>query len=142
MTRTGTRLCIAAVALLLFVNGCAMTSSYDPRFDRDLTGLRDELDAFLVSLEATAGTPAGTWAEHEAFYDGLWASFEGLRQRAEAKDSNGPTVLSLSALGQNLHRLESLHRQGVTKEEVSVLRKILCPQLDALCELASAQGKE
>lgn len=142
--RTSSRFWISFFALLAFIagcTGCATTAGYDPDFERDLTVLRDQVDAFLAQLETTAGTADGAYTRHEAFYAGLWVSFDALRQRAEASPVNGTTVTALAALGENLQRLESLHRQGLTKAEVPVLRKILCPQFDALCQLETAKGK-
>lgn len=130
--RATTRILLAALVFFLAA-ACAATADYDPQFDRDLVALRAKVDGFLVQLEQTAGTEGGTYAAHEVFYDELWVSFDALRQRAEVRPTNGPTLTSLDALAENLRRLEALHRQGLTAPEVPVLRKIIGPQFEALC---------
>ncbi|HEX6160767.1 MAG TPA: hypothetical protein VF111_11415, partial [Thermoanaerobaculia bacterium] len=125
---------LIALMVFLLAAACAITSQYDPALDRDIVALRDRVDGFLVQLEGKAGTAEGVYALHQPFYDELWIALDALGGRG------GKTGAALTALAENLRRLESLHRQGLTRAEVPVLRKILGVQFDGLCQQA-AKGR-
>lgn len=139
MNRSPNRLLVSLIVFVI-AGACAMSTHYDPRLERDLVTLRDRVDGFLVQLETQAGTPEGEYAVHEPFYEELRATLDSLRGRVETTPVNAPTRVAFAGLSENLLRLESLHRQGLTRGEVPVLRKMLTIQLDQMCDLA-AKGR-
>jgi len=82
------RLCgVAALLLLsLAVSGCAVTMvpPYDEQIDTGLTQLYGDTVVFVDNMIASAGTPEGTYAQNQAFYNEALGTIESLSVRAEA----------------------------------------------------------
>jgi outer membrane murein-binding lipoprotein Lpp len=108
-------LCVSAVAISsVALSGCTVTlvSAYDPVTDQTATDLQAKVDTFLLKMAGLAGTPAGNYANNQAFYDELSGSIDALHSRAEAIPQNSITVTQVRELKATVDDLRALHKRS------------------------------
>jgi hypothetical protein len=136
-----TRGLILAIAAL--VTSCsAYMASYNQVVDSGATALQAKVDGFLAGLEQTAGTPAGAYEQQGAFYEEARHDLRTLRDVAAAQPGNDLTVESLDLIDANVVRLEAMHVQGISPQEIAVLRQLFDAQFRLLIQLETAKQRE
>lgn len=135
------KILMLVAALIL---GCSVRyiAGYDPAVDGGTRQLQAKFDALFEDLDRTAGTPEGAYEFYASRYDALRADIAGLQWSVDANPRNGLTSTSLSLLDDNLHLLEAAHREGLSRAEVPVLRKLFDTQLRMIVELETAKKRE
>jgi hypothetical protein len=140
-----------ALALSLGPAGCGSVrflSEYDEVLDLGTTDLQRRVETFLLDMEAKAGTPAGEFGAHRAFYDAVRVDLIVLRTRAQAVPKNALTVEQFDLLGSSLEKLRELHERGgangLPREVVEPSRTALGAQFVSILklELAKKRGDE
>ena len=132
---------LAAVASIVSCSGYFI-AAYNPAVDEGATKLQQDVDGFLVGLRETAGTPAGDYERHAAFYDGARAQIQALRDLASQQGGNDLTLQSLDLIEKNIDQLESLHAGGITPKEIDVTRTLFDTQLRMLLQLENAKKRK
>ncbi|HJQ39367.1 MAG TPA: hypothetical protein VKB93_19675 [Thermoanaerobaculia bacterium] len=132
------------LAVITSIVGCSgyFIAQYNPAIDNGATRLSEEVDDFLIELESTAGTPAGAYERHAPAYDELRAEIETLRAVAVAQRGNDLTVHSLDLIAENLTKLETLHTDGISAEELRVVRTLFDSQFRMLVQLENAKKRK
>jgi hypothetical protein len=145
--RHGNRnLVLLALAALLFA-ACSIAGfvTRDPEIERGISALEAKVDTFFTTLESGAGTSAAAFEAHQPFYSDVRTEIVALELRvAHQRRPSSATASALEALKENLERLESLHRTGISAAEVPVLRGLFETQFQTLHRLEGSQkhGKE
>lgn len=78
---------LALLCVALALAGCAtikLVPAYDEQIDSGLTSLYADTSMFVDKMIAASATPAGTYEQNIAFYDGVDGRLEALIVRAEA----------------------------------------------------------
>ena len=132
---------LAAVTSVVSCSGYFI-ATYDPAVDEGATKLQQDVDGFLVELHETAGTPAGDYESHEAFYGDTRASIQSLRDIASQQRGNELTLQSLDRIEKNLDRLEALHADGISPKEIDVARTLFDTQFRMLVQLENAKKRK
>src|SRR4051794_25625019 len=115
MRKRAKALLLAAVTSIVSCSGYFI-ATYNPAVDEGATKLQQSVDGFLDELSRTAGTPAGDYEGHQAFYEDTRASIQTLRELASQQGGNDLTLQSLDLIGNNLDKLEALHADGITSK--------------------------
>lgn len=135
-------------AILLTIASFALSCStwyiaqYDAKLDGGAVELQQKVDTFLTYLEQTAGTPEAAYEKHEAFYQDVRADLSMLRSLAAVQRGNEITVQSLDAIGDNLARLEKIHAEGISAEEISIVRGLFASQFRLLIQFENAKQRK
>ncbi len=148
----GGRICGSGLPLLpfaLMIAACTvkLISDYDEALDRAASDLQIKVEAFLVKMQASAGTPDGEYAKNSTFYDEVKVALSAMRLRAEATPKNELTVEQIGLLEKNLENLRQLHESagpaGLSKTVVATTRTLLNTQFKAILtlELAKKRGQ-
>jgi hypothetical protein len=132
---------LAAVTSIVSCSGYFI-AAYNPAVDEGATKLQQNIDGFLDELQKTAGTPAGDYENHEAFYEETRASIQSLRELASQQRGNDLTLRSLDLIGNNLDKLEALHADGITPKEIDVARTLFDTQFRMLVQLENAKKRK
>jgi hypothetical protein len=132
---------LAAIASIVSCSGYFI-AAYNPAVDEGATKLQQSVDGFLVELQKTAGTPAGDYENHQAFYEESHASIQSLRDIASQERGNDLTLQSLDLIENNLDRLEALHADGISPKEIGVVRTLFDTQFRMLVQLENAKKRK
>ena len=134
----------ALLIIALLILGCSVRyiAEYDPVVDGNARHLQAKLDALFEDLSRTAGTPEGAYEHYAARYEAMRADVAGLQYDAATQSKNELTSTSLSLLDDNLQQLEVAHREGLSRAEVPVLRKLFDTQLRMIVQLETAKKRE
>ena len=132
------------LALAVVVTGCIAQriADYDIDVDRGAVALHAQFNGLFDDLQRTAGTPDGAYECFTARYQELRGAVADLQQRAALQPNNQLTSTSLELLDDNLHQLESAHRDGLTAGEVPILRQAFDTQLRMLVQLEVAKKRD
>jgi len=141
MRKRAKAILIAAVASLVSCSGYFI-AQYNPAVDTGATELQQKVDRFLIDLEQTTGTPAGDYQQHAAFYVESRSDLQALRALASQQRGNDLTVQSLDLIGNNLDKLEAMHAQGISREEIGVVRTLFDTQFRMLVQLETAKKRK
>lgn len=146
---------LSAWLLMLFMSvvlgGCTtvkLVGDYDEQIDKGVTQLQKDTETFLIRLEGTARKETDKVEAYEknvAFYQGAKVAVSSLRVRADAMERNSITVRMLDRIGNNIRRLEGMHRDGLTRVEIEdSIRGALNAQFTAVLtfELAKKRGEK
>jgi len=133
--------------LAIMIGGCAtikLVADYDEKIDTGVTELHKQLEEFLVKLKSKTGTPEGSYEANKKFYDDVKVTISSLRVRADATQRNSLTVKMFDKLLNNINRLESDHKEGITKDEIPLYRGGFNSQFTAILtfELAKKRGQK
>lgn len=132
---------LAAITSIVSCSGYFI-ATYNPAIDEGATKLQQKVDGFLAELRETAGTPAGDYEQHAAFYDETRASIQTLRSLASQERGNDLTLQSLDLIENNLDKLEALHADGITPREIDVTRTLFDTQFRMLVQLENAKKRK
>jgi hypothetical protein len=133
------------------LGGCAqpvkLVGDYDEQLDKGVSQLQKDVETFLVKLESSAEKPADkveSYDKNKNVYDDFRVAVSVLRVRADSVERDGFTVGMLGKLSKNLTRLEDMHREGLAKAEIKVIRDGLTAQFRAILtfELAKKRGEK
>jgi hypothetical protein len=136
--------------ILLATAACThvqLVSNYDEITDQSATELQKKIESFVHKMEATAGTPAGTYSSNAAVYDDFRTDLSSLEIRARAFDLNSGTIKIIESIRTNVDNLENLHKtggaRGLRKEIAEPALSALNIQFTALikAELAKKRGQ-
>jgi hypothetical protein len=141
MRKRAKAILLAAVTSIVSCSGYFI-ATYNPAVDDGATKLQQDVDGFLVELQKTAGTPAGDYENHQAFYSETRASIQSLRGIAAQQRGNDLTLQSLDLIENNLDKLERLHADGITPEEIGVTRTLFDTQFRMLLQLENAKKRK
>jgi len=130
------------VSLGALALSCAFIAGYDPLIDSGARDLQHKVEQFLTELEATAGTPAGEYDRHAAFYDDVRNDIAALRGQAERQKGNDLTLQSLQLVEANVAKLERMHAQGITPQEIAIVRTLFDTQFRMLAHLENAKKRK
>jgi len=132
------------LALAASVLGCSgyYIAEYSEAVDTGATELQQKVDRFLTDLEQTAGTPEGEYDLHEGFYAEVRDDIGALREVASAQRGNDLTLQSLDLIGANVDKLEALHAEGISRQEIGVVRTLFDTQFRMLVQLENAKKRK
>jgi hypothetical protein len=138
------RLKAILLAAVTSVAGCSsyFIATYDPAIEGGATQLQQKVGDFLGELEQTSGTPEGEYENNVAHYEELRGDLQALREQASQQRGNTLTVQSLDLIGKNLDKLESMHRDGISTEEVAIVRELFDTQFRVLVKLETAKKRQ
>ena len=134
---------IAAAVLLALLAGCSSrVAPYDEVIAAGLAELQSRHTSFFDELQKTAGTPEGAWKHHTAWYEETRAEIAALRSRVQSFGiDDDPTARALELLEQSLDELEQMHEEGISREEIPILRTLFDSQLGMLLELEAEKKR-
>jgi len=138
--RKRTKAILLSVATLAL--SCAFIAGYDPRIDAGASALQQKVGTFLIDLEQTAGTPEGEYGRHIGFYDEVRTDISELRDVASAHKGNDITLQSLDLIEANVAKLEKLHAEGISREEIGIVRSLFDTQFRMLLQLENAKKRK
>lgn len=133
---------IAALILItaLVPAACAgQLAPYDEAVERDLGTLYANVSGFFDELQTAAAPSAAAQESHQAFYDRTRSEIAAIRTRAALLPGNDRTVRALDLLAETLGDLEEMHAEGLSAEEIPVLREMVGAQLRMLIRLETAK---
>ena len=138
------RLKAILLAAVTSIIGCSsyFIAQYDPAIDSGATQLQEKVGDFLGELEQTSGTPEGEYENNVAHYEELRGDIQVLRDQASQQRGNTLTIQSLDLIANNLDKLESMHADGISAEELAIVRKLFDTQFRMLVKLETAKRKE
>jgi hypothetical protein len=133
----------AVLTAVMLVCACSphFIAAYDARLDRALTSLGDHVDLLFTDLQRTAGTESGTWEPFVPRYASVRGEIAELAALASARPNNQLTLRALELLDSNVGEVEKAHREGLTANEIGILRDLLGQQVRALRQLETAKPK-
>jgi len=117
-------------------------AEYDPAVEGGATDLQAKVDRFLIDLQQTTGTPGGDYEHHIGFYDEVRSDIETLRDAASVQRGNALTVQSLDLIEKNVDKLETMHAEGISPEEIGVVRTLFDTQFRMLVKLENAKKRK
>jgi hypothetical protein len=132
------------IAAVTSVVSCSawFIAEYDAAVDHGAVQLQQKVDGLLDDLEQTAGTPEGSYDAYADLYLELHDDVETLRAEAATRRGNDLTLQSLQLIEQNLGKLERMHAEGITAEEIGVVRTLLDTQFRMLVQLENAKKRK
>lgn len=132
------------LAAVTSIVGCSsyFIAQYDPAVDSGATALQEKVDRFLSELEGTAGTPAGDYEQHAEFYDEVRGDIQSLRDAASRQRGNDLTVRSLDLIANNVEKVEAMHSDGISAEEIAIVRTLFDTQFRMLVQLEVAKKRK
>jgi hypothetical protein len=138
------RLKAILLAAVTSIAGCSsyFIAQYDPAVEGGATQLQEKAGDFLGDLERTAGTPEGEYENNVAHYEELRGEIQALRGQASQQRGNDLTLQSLDRIGNNLDKLESMHRDGISAEELAIVRELFDTQFRMLVKLETAKKRK
>lgn len=124
--------------------GCSsyFIADYNEVIDGGAVALQQKVDAFLTTLERTAGTAAADYEHHTERYAELRSDLGILRDVAKLQRGNELTIDSLQLIEDNLGQLESIHAGGISQQEIAVVRKLLDTQFRMFIQLENAKKRK
>ena len=140
---------LTVLLMSLALAGCTvkLVGDYDEHLDKGVSQLQKDVETFLVKLESSADRPEDkveSYDKNKKVYDDFRVAVSVLRVRADSVERGGFTVGMLDKLSKNLAGLEELHREGLAKAEIKVIRGTLNAQFRAILtfELAKKRGEK
>ena len=126
-----------ALTLALLFAGCSLlpSAAYDPVFDAALVDFQTDSRAFFDQVAAGSGTGPGAYSAFSDDYHTFSERLAGLRAMAAQHQRNESTLQSIDLLQQNFTRIEAVHRDGLVREEVELLRAVIDTQVRLLIQL-------
>lgn len=124
--------------------GIKLIADYDEKTDKGVSALHRKTEEFLLKLESEAGKPEVSYDNSKKFYEEAKVEISSLRVRADAIHRNSFTVQMLDKLLTNINRLESDHKEGITKDEIPLYRGGFNSQFTAILtfEIAKKRGEK
>ncbi|HTD83791.1 MAG TPA: hypothetical protein VK648_08385 [Gemmatimonadaceae bacterium] len=141
MRKRAKAILLAALASIVSCSGYFM-ATYDPAVDGGATELQQKIDRFLTDLQQRAGTPAAAFDQHAAFYDDVRGDIQELRDLASRQRGNELTLQSLDLIENNVDKLEALHADGISVQEIDVVRTLFDTQFRMLVQLENAKKRK
>jgi hypothetical protein len=134
----------ALLAVVASIVGCAgyFMAEYNPAVDSGATALQQKVDHFLAELEQTSGAPEGEYERHAKVYGELRSDIAALRDLAESRRGNALTLQSLDLIEDNVRKLEAMHTDGISPDEIRIVRTLFDSQFRMLVQLENAKRKE
>ena len=132
---------LAAVASLVSCSGYFI-ATYNPAIDSGATELQQKVDGFLADLQQNSGKPEAEYERHTAFYTGVRGDIQALRDVASQERGNDLTLQSLQLIDNNVDKLEALHADGITPQEIGVVRTLFDTQFRMLVQLENAKKRK
>ena len=130
------------LSIVAFALSCAFIAGYDSRIDNGASALQQKIGTFLTDLEQTTGTPEGEYSRHIGFYGEVRTDISVLRNVASAHKGNDITLQSLDLIEANVAKLEKLHAEGISREEIGIVRSLFDTQFRMLLQFENAKRKE
>jgi hypothetical protein len=130
------------LSIVTFALGCVFIAGYDPRIDSGATELQQKVGTFLTDLEQTTGAPEGEYERHIGFYEEVRTDISVLRTVASAHKGNDLTLQSLDLVEANVAKLEKLHAEGISREEIGIVRSLFDTQFRMLVQLENAKKRK
>jgi hypothetical protein len=141
MRKRAKALLLTAVASLVSCSGYFI-ATYNPAVDSGATELQQKVDGFLADLQQNSGKPEAEYERNTGFYEDARADIQALRTAASSQGGNGLTLQSLDLIENNLEKLEALHADGITPEEIDVVRTLFDSQFRMLVQLENAKKRK
>ena len=131
-------------AALTFLGSCSalVVAEYDAAVDHGATELQQKVDSFLTDLEQNAGTPEAEYEQHAGFYEEVRNDLFVLRNAASIQRGNDVTIESLDLIEDNVGKLEQIHAEGISAEEIAVVRMIFDTQFQLLIQFENAKKRK
>lgn len=133
---------LACIALLFTSCKLTLLSAYDETTDKVLSEMQQSTTAFFVKYETTPAAPELKYGNQTAFYQGLMTSSRTLRIRNSAIEKNQPMITMLDLLDENIHLMDSLHRQKpdglLAPHDVRLLKSAFETQYTAMFKFVMA----
>jgi spore coat protein CotH len=137
MRKRAKALLLGALASIVGCSGYFI-AQYNPAIDSGATELQQKVDRFLTELEQTSG-------EHEQYaatYEELRADIRTLREVASQQHGNELTLQSLDLIASNVDKLEAMHAEGISAEEIAIVRTLFDTQFRMLVQLETAKKRK
>ena len=132
---------LAAVTSLVSCSGYFI-ATYNPAVDEGATKLQQKVDGFLTDLQQNSGKPEAEYERNTGFYEDARADIQALRTAASSQRGNTLTLQSLDLIENNLEKLEALHADGITPQEIDVVRTLFDTQFRMLVQLENAKKRK
>jgi len=129
---------------LLALSGCTsirLIANYDEQTDTSITAFQRKMETFLTGLERNAGKPEARYEANVQFYDEARVDLSVIHVRAAAIPKNDITIKQIDLLIDSLSKLEELHGQGISREQVAPLRTAFNTTCTAILKLELAKKR-
>ena len=142
---------LICVLIVLTITGCStikIVGDYDEQIDKGTAALQKDVETYLVKLESSAEKPedkVSSYVNNKQFYSDSRVAISGLRLRADATERNSLTVRAFDKLNANLDVFESMHKEGITRTEITkLIRPGFTQQFTAILtfEIAKRRGEK
>ena len=132
------------LAAATFIGSCSalVVAKYDAAVDHGATELQQKVNSFLTDLEQNAGTPEAEYERHAGFYEEVRNDIFVLRNAASIQRGNDITIESLDLIEDNVGKLEQIHAEGISAEEIAVVRTIFDTQFQLLIQFENAKKRK
>ncbi len=124
---------------LVLAVGCGARHAYDSKLDAEGQALGERTLAFVDKMVQSEGTPSGTYAANQAFYETTARELVDLRLRSTQVEGGAPLAEHFRLITENLELLRRLHEgrgeQGLSKTLAGPARESLAVQFATLARL-------
>jgi hypothetical protein len=125
--------------------GCSGYKAYDSKLDAEGKALGERTLAFVDKMVEVEGTPSGTYAANQEFYQTTAKELGDLRSRSTQMAGGEPLAEHFRLIAQNLELLRGLHEgrgeQGLSKTVAGPARESLAVQFAALAKLQQERAQ-
>ncbi len=121
-----------------------LVADYDATLDQSITEFQKAMERHLTTLDRQIGTPASDYNNHVSFYDDARVTLSSTRVRACAQSQNEITVQQIDLLIENIAALETMHKQGLNRNDIPPLRNAFNQGCTAILkfELEKKRGRD
>ena len=126
------------LAAVTFLGSCSafVVAEYDEVVDRGATELQQKVDSFLTDLEQNGGEYSPD------FYEEVRNDLFVLRNAASIQRGNDVTIRSLDLIEDNVGKLEKMHAEGISAEEIAIVRTLFDTQFRVLIEFETTKKRK
>lgn len=130
------------VLTLAGCSGIKLISEYDRETDIAVTAFQKKMERFLIFLERNIGKEKAEYKNNTGFYDGIRVDLSAIRVRASAIPKNEITIQQIDLLIKNVGNLESIHKLGISQEDIPPLRTAFNGSCTAILKLELTKKRD
>ena len=132
------------LAALALIGSCSayVIAEYNEALDHGASELQTKVDTFLNDLEQHAGAPEAEYERNSGFYEEVRGDISVLREAASEHRGNDITIKSLGLIADNVDKLERMHAEGISAEEIAIVRTLFDTQFRMLIQFENAKKRK
>lgn len=120
-----TSLTVLVMALILLGCNTELIAPYNQVVVDEVMAYYGDVEMILSYIERHGGTPEAEYPYFAGVYDMLFVRLSSLELLLSALPNTGLTRGQLDNLRENLILLEEMHQEGISAEEIPVIRTVL-----------------